>query len=397
MRKLLLLCGLITVSFGAVLTTRPSWNQIIGFMPAIAVGSFTETITNSAGTSVVMAYSFVAPSNPFGGTMRLQDITVFANSVSGSPALTAKLYSDSSGVPGTLIEAGTQSATVTASTWNTLSGFTVTSNLTEGTQYWIVVQCTAGTNVGVNVYRMNTNGPYPGISTASGSGKSWGNQAAFSTDNASTWGAAQSLDVFGFRIGLTDGTDTAYQGWPISANALANGATEKLYTNAGTAQEFGSQFTSPSGPTLNIRGIQMVARNVTATGNLRFRIYTGSSPSLAGTTNAIPLGNVSTGASGDVFTALFSSPVAIAPSTVVTVTAGNTAADSSTTYFDVQKYTIQNDANSKAIFPFGGIKSANFTGGAWTYVDTQIVPFGLILDPVTPFTASGGGQVGYAQ
>jgi hypothetical protein len=310
--------------------------------------------------------------------MRLQDFRAYFPAASGSPKCTAKLYADNNGVPGTLIEAGAESAVIVAGTWVTLGGFTAASNLTEGAMYWILVFCTSGTSANVATSRGSSTslGIPVSIAGSAAGGTSWGGIYLASFDNASSWGGGSGICVSGNRIGITDGTDTAYFGFPIATVGVSTGATEKLYTNAGNAQEFGSQFTSPP-VTIKVKGVVMYARDIGATGNLRYRIYTGSSPSLLATTNGVPPGNI-LNASPELYVAYFSAIQTINPSTVLSVVAGNSAADDSSHYYAVSKYTIDSDADSLNLWPYGGIQSIKLPAN--TKLNSEFVPFYLLLD-----------------
>jgi hypothetical protein len=394
MRNLICFLSFSLLSMGAVKNVQHTGDTAVGFKPADEATISSIVLTNAAGSSVLGAFSFIAPSSPFSGTMRFKDIRVYVSAVSASPALTPSLYSDANGAVGTLIETGTASGTLSAATWNTLGGFTVTSNLTAGAQYWVVLTCTAGTSATV-AYSYSSNYSFPPIAATSVAPGAWGNTLASSTNNGSTWAGTSRAATVGFRLGFTDGTDDAYTGVPIVGFVPANGASEKLYTNSGSAQEFGVQFTSPSNAILKVRGVVMAIKNISATGDLRYRLYTGSSPSLVATTLTIPHIVIAT-SSSNVYIAFFATAQTINPNTVVSVTAGNTAADSSSAYLSTVKSSIDTDANSLPLFPFGGLKSINYTAGAWQAPkNTEVVPFWLILDSSGEFgtQASGGAYV----
>lgn len=360
----------------------------LGAMPTQAAAS-TLAVTAAAGSSVALAFSFVPPASPFSGTMRLQDLTIFLTLATGSPKLTLKLLADLNGAPdpATVIETGTESGVLSAG-WVTLSGFTTTSNLTTGVQYWLCIFCTSGTSATVQWFGTSSTVPIPQTGSSL-----WNYAKVGSVDNGATWATSAMPNTCGYRVGLTDGTDDAYMGIAISAFAAATGATEKLYTDAtpdpDCVQEFGSYFTSPANADLKVRGIGMYARKATTpAGSLRYRIYTGASPSLLGTTQLVPPGNVS---SAVIVYARFAAAITIPAGSIVRVTAGNSAADTSSAYFYTYKYTIHDDAISKAIFPLGGIQSTKYTNNAWAEVTTEMVPFYLVLDSAAEFGATGSG------
>ncbi len=383
-----------SVGMAANLTIQQPSAQMIGFMPTLATNT---TVVTSTG---LLGIGFVAPASPFSGTMRLQDITIYVSAVNTAPKLTAKLVSDNAGVPNYtsgVIETGTESAALSAGNWYTLSGFTTTSNLTAGTQYWIVLVCTTGTSVTVQ-YTIPGTLAFPPIGAyTAGSGMSWGETSATSADTGSTWTGGYG-GIAGFRIGFTDGTDNAYRGIAISAFAWANGATEKLFTDTGTAQEVGSRFTMPANAKVSVCAVGMQARQSgPPTGNLRFRIYSGSEMTLLGTTLGIPPGNVRSGGL-NFYISRFTTPITMSAGTLYTVTAGNTAADDSTHYHSVYKYTIQNDATSAGLLPFGGMVLAKNSGGSWSTVTTEVVPFAIYLCTGSEFlSVSAGGPHAWVQ
>jgi len=393
--------GLLAVAVlsAAVLTVQKSMPLTVGFGPA--TGNTAYTMTNNGESSAIGAFSFVAPQSPFSGTMRLKDIRVLTGTQSGSPKLTAVLYSDNNGLPGTSIETGSESGVLTNGVWYSLGGFTSTSNLTAGTQYWVVLRCNTGTN-SATTFQYLSSGAYghpPTSSGAGASGQAWGMTAVASSDNGATWNTAWRYSVAGIRVGITDGTDDAYLGLPVGAFTAGTAASEKLYTNSGSAQEFGSYFTTPANATLKVRGIMMfVKRNSSPSGNIRFRMYSGtySSLTLLGTTAAIPGGNITTSV-GSLYTSYFSSTIEVAGGTQLSVTAGNTAADDSTNCFNTNKWPVDSDANSLPLLPFAGIQSIKYTGGNWSVTSGEAVPFWLLLDTDGEFAETEGGGGGGGQ
>lgn len=375
-----------------VLSVQHAHGYCISCISSDSVGT-----TSVISDTVWRAFSFVAPANPFGGTMCLKDFTCYYSAVgaAGTDKVTAKLCADASGIPnsGTVVESATETGAISAATWVTHT-FAGTTALTEGVQYWIFLVRTAGTSATVQCDNMTKTGWGYGMGGSSaGSGYSHGFVSVGTVDSGTAWATAPVARVAGFRVGLTDGTDTAYLGVPTGIATAAVGATEKLYTNTGAAQEVGSQFTLPSGTSIKVRAISMyIKKNTTPSGSVRFRLYTGSSPSLQATSTLIPPGVITNGA---VYTAYLSSSITIAGGTVVTVTAGNDSADSSSAYHYTLKNAIHDDADSKALLLFGGVQAAKLSGTTWTYVDTEMVPFTLILDTSGEFSASSAGSFLY--
>lgn len=371
----------------ATLTTQ---NLHSAAVLAAAIGSgaaSTLVCTNAGASSVVLAFGFVCPKIMASG--RLNDIRFYVSAVSGSPTVTAELYSNSaSNTPGTLIETGSVTCSPTGAGFWTCSGFTATSNLTEGTQYWIVLSCTAGTSVTINWIASTS--VYAGLALTSGlASATYGCLKVHSTDNKATWGGTATYGVTGWRLSFTDGTDTIYFGLPVINLSVANAATEKLYTNAGNVQEFGSLFTMPANVTFKMRSVAMHARKaLSPTGTLRCRLYTGTT--LTATSVAIPAVNIITGGFPQ-YRFEFSTPQTLSPGVAYRIVLGNSADDDASNYFYTYKQTLADDATDRSLMPFATIQSTKLSGSSWTDLDTEFVPFALIGDTDGAFVAGGGG------
>jgi len=73
---------------------------------------------------------------------------------------------------------------------------------------------------------------------------------------------------------------------------------------------------------------------------------------------------------------------------------GDGASGSNGNDFRFYYQSIENDANSKAQLPFGGLKRVYYNGTDFTTVaasDVQIVPFKLYLDTAGEFTVPASG------
>lgn len=382
-------------ALAAVLPLQNISPQTIGFVPSQGGGSY--GLSNNGASSGVAAFSLYLPNSPFGGTAHLKDVRLRFGSLSGSPTATASLYSDSGGLPGTLIEAG--SGVSLAAGWNTLGGFTSTAQVDADTPYWVVIKCTGGTSANAYFNYMASGQFSAPVGSAPGAAaQTWnGHTAVSSSDNGSTWGTWRQM-VNGIRIGLTDGTDDAYLGLPLDAVANATGATQKLYTNGGTSQEAGAHFTLPANARFRIAGALMFLKQYgSASGNVRFRLYSGSysSPTLLGTTKSIPGNRITTNV-GMYFRAYFATPIEVAGGTEISLTANNTAADDASNYFAINGMGVDSDATSAALLPLG-ISFVTYSGGAWSSSATYAPLFQLLLDDGNEFAAQsgGGGQSGY--
>ena len=300
----------------------------------------------------------------------------------GSPKVTISLYSDNVGAVGTLIQSSTQSGVLSTGQNSISAGFSATAALVPGTQYWVVAACTSGTSCvisfcgGANYWSFPISGPSAGFE--------FGDGFATSSNNGTSWGSV-NLICTGHRIGITNGTDWSYFGVPVASLGEASGATEILFKNGSTQQEFGTQFTSPSNLILNVSGIAMLVRKRSATGNLFFKLYTGAAPAGAQSTYSAPSANLY-GSGGAYYVLSFlNGSQRINPGSIVTVTANNSAADDASHYITTYKYTYDTDANSAALFPFASMASCKMPGN--TLVSSEIVPFWLMLDGNTPFIA----------
>jgi hypothetical protein len=157
-------------------------------------------------------------------------------------------------------------------------------------------------------------------------------------------------------------------------------------------REVGSVFTVPTGLNAYVRRLSMAfGKNGTPSGAARFRIYRGTT--LLATSYTIPVGNVATGM--QLYEQAFSSSILINAGDTIRVVVGvAVTGDTSTNRYNIQDYTVENDANSKALKPFDGTisrtETADNTGTTWTDTDTSYIPFLLGLDTNAEFAAGGG-------
>lgn len=342
-----------------------------------------------------LAYGFVPTLSK-----QISKVKIYCSAVTGTLGATdlvADLYSDNAGVgPSTSIESRTSvTATPTVAAWVEFTGFTATSTLTAGTQYWLVFRNANATPTSNSpTYRHTGQNTFP--ATNAGSSLTWGSHKYHTTDGGVTWGTGV-LSVGGWRIEFSDGT---FMGVPIQ-NVAATTA-DYVYGN----REVGVMFTSPANATINIIGISMPMARVGSTqGSLRFRLYSGNSanPTLLATTTAIPRLNLTTGSL--LTLAYFATAQTISPGTVLRVVASNSTAngDTSNAYF-TQTYTIDNTAASKALLSIGGVgfqktltTDSTATPVAFTETDTSTFSFGVLLDTNGEYTntaAPVGGIIG---
>lgn len=371
----------------------------IGFLQTVSnpVAS-TTALSSAAGaggwglsySQTGLAYSFVPTLSK-----QVSKIKVFASAVGGTLGandLVADLWSDNAGVgPNTgsasIESRNTVTATPTGAAWVEFTGFTATSTLTAGTQYWIVLRNANVTpTVNFPTYRY-TGGTSP-VSVI-GTGAGMGFIKWHTTDGGATWITAATT-ITGWRIEFSDGT---FMGEPISNVTTTTG--DYVYA----AREVGVMLTTPPNATINIIGVAFsVARVGSTQGSLRFRLYTGNSatPTLLATTPLIPRLNLASTSTWTV--AYFATPQTVTGGTVLRAVWGNSSGggDTSNAYLSTT-YTIDNTAASKALYSLGGVgfqKTLSTDGITFAETDTSLFPFALILDTNGEFTATGASASG---
>lgn len=354
--------------------------QAVGFLPSYSfAGTGNATLTlNSATAWLTMGFQSDLAKT-------LARVRVFCTNVTGTPAPQVDVYSDVGGVPTTILATSTTtSPSPIAAGWVDFGGASTGLNLaiTAGVQYWAVLKNLAGSpasnryTLGFGVPGTMPIQPGGGIAT-----QGWNRLVT-----SGSFGTPQ-LGVAGMRLEYTDGT---YDGFPISDISTS---ANLVYD----ANEAGVRFTVPPGATWNVRGAVMWSgKTGSPTGNLRFKLHTGSTPSLQATSLDILPGTV---AANGPYTAYFPSTVALSPGTVVTLAASNSAADDgSNCYRSPALYTF--DTSAGALKPLlDTLQSAVSTdsGASFALTATKFTPFGLLLDTDGPFAAGGGGGNTYSR
>lgn len=351
--------------------------QIVGLPDGDAISTGTLAISAS-GTRLV--YSF----KPW-EAKTLSKVKVFASAVTGTLGasdLKLELYSYSQGTmlssanPSSLLQTSTTvTATPTGASWVEFTGFT--QALTAGTQYALVLSNANGTPASnFPTYRWTTNG---NVHLLGSSATGWNKR--HSTDAFGTNSVSLAAAIGGVRLEFSDGT---FAGMPFSDSSVTG--TEGVFA----AREMGVKFTTPADAKLRVIGI---GTRITFTGTpgntLRFRLYNGTSL-IDTTASAI---NWTT---GNTVNSFFSSPIVLSSNNTYRAMMGeNTNADTSANRFNMYQYTVENDANSKALLPFGGWVKTVFDGtSTWTDTDTSAPIMWLILDTSDPFDTTGGGTGG---
>lgn len=350
---------------------------------------------NLAGTLALSAantwlgFTFVSPSGK-----TLSKVKAFVSAVSGTPAAsdaTLDLFSDNVGIPNTSVEGPkTATGTPTASAWLEWTGFT--TGLTAGTRYWLIFKnanASPGTHNFTYRYGTTQTAPVPIISTqGTTAAGAWGWNKLHSTDGGSTWVTAIP-NVFGWRLEYSDGS---FDGLPYS-NIVIGAAATWVYGN----REVGVLVTTPNNATLNIKGVAFLANKVgTPTGSLRARLYNGVTL-LATSANSIPATFVGTGNPAHAWEFYFATTQSVAPgSSLRVVLSETTQSDTSSNVYRSYEYTVENDANSRALCPFGNCQQTITTDATanpvvFSETNTVFTPFALILDSDGEFAATSGG------
>lgn len=277
----------------------------------------------------------------------------------------------------------TVTAIPAAAAWLEFTGFTTA--LAAGTQYRIILQnltATPASNYPTLIYSATSASP---IAASQGGGNGWGEGS--STNSGSSWTTTAGIIPF-TRLEYSDGT---FEGLPFES-AIAS--TELIYA----AREGGAVFTTPSNTTLNVRGacLALSARTSTPTGLARIRLYNGVTLLDTGLTT---WGNGPLTAAG-IYCTYFPTTHAITGGSTVRVVLSETSnADDSSKAFRFYSYTIENDANSKALMPFNGTLKQTYTTDStanpvvFSDTDTLVPPVLLLLDSEGPYANPCVGRV----
>jgi hypothetical protein len=352
----------------------------LGFTPPTPNNGISTVNLNNSSANLKLAWSVVLDS-----AKTLNEVSLYCSGVTGTvdgSNLNLDIFSDSSGTPGSSLTSGVgvtlSAGSISAGNWQRFSGLSVA--LSADTQYWAVVinnQGTPASNFPTYRFGGNGTGTLPG-GTASGL---FGHQKM--QYNGSSW-VSQTIPTCVVRFGFSD---SSYWGLPATTSTLSS---DLVYF----AREAGMKLTMPTGCTFNIRGLVFWLKKLgSPAGNLRYRLYTGSSstPTLLATTNALGPSDVNT--SAGYIPLHFSSDQAIAGGTVIRVTWGTTTGgDSSNYYADPNEYTWDSDSNSLTLTPFAGTAGKTYTTDGVTFTDTNtgVHPFTMLLDTDGEFLGQGG-------
>ncbi len=349
----------------------------------ISNGVLTRALSSA---TTFAAFSFISEK-----TLTLNAVKVYASAVTATApsGLQLDIYSDSStGVPNASLS---NTTTITggvpaAAAWIEFTGLTQT--ITAGVRYWAVVR-NKDASPTVNFVTVQYGASAGGQLHTSSSMSIWG-WSKIETTDGSTWITSVGGLVPALRLQFSDGSYTGF-----SMQALAAEGTNLAFG----AHEVGVKFTMPGSSTITYSvvgaGIYKSSNTGTPTGNVRLRLYTGSSstPTLLATSlGQAVAGNSTTGWHVD----YFSSTQNITGGTVVRLTLSDSAADSSSACYRVYAATLENDANSLALAPISGTLQETSTTDGTTFTDTstKIIPFSLILDRTTPLAKAAAPGAG---
>ncbi len=353
----------------------------LGFFGPATGSTPAPSTTPLSAAATWLAMSFSLPK-----TLTLARLKIYCTAVTGSLAgtdLTADIYSDAVFVPNaSIVSSATLTSAITASTWAEFGGASTGFNqvITGGTQYWVVfknLNATPASNF--PTFQFGLNNPASSFFTGS-----YGWNKKSTTNSGSTWVGGTSQGTYGLRLEFTDGS---FSGLPFQNSAI-NGTALGVYAT----RECGSKFTTPSNAILQVAGLALFAGSTgTPTQPARLGLWTGTSPVNLAYTNSIPETTL-TGAGW--VTQYFSATQTIQAGTVCRITLAEVSqADSSSNRYNAAAYTIENDANSKALMPLGGtMQQTYFNGSTWADTDTAICPCCLLLDTEGQFGAVAGGS-----
>ena len=313
----------------------------------------------------------------------------YSNTSFGSPGLTGdvtlSVCPDSGGSPGTCASPIATSSTIVSATspgWISFSGISV--SLTAFHQYWLVL-----TNTSSGATKYFSWRTFAAMTPNAISGGFTGEQMKTSANSGGAWTTTAGA-VAAFRVQYA----SSYAGFPYTTAALNGVTNQKLYGS----HTWGPTFTMPPNVSMNMKGCEFMYIAVgSPTGNLECQVWSdnGTTATLLATSDlTLPASQVDTTARSGAF--LFATPVVLAAGTTYHLALIDTAADSSSNYFDANLVTVDSDANSLALLPFGGTLKASYCLSTCTlsasWITTYDIPlFSIMLDPAGEFNSTGGG------
>lgn len=331
---------------------------------------------------------------------QLSKVKVYCLGTTGVPLsgdLEIQFRADTSGSPATSsTESKSATGTPTAATIMEATGFTATSAITAGTQYWIVcknINAVPATNHFTIQYVKNgsIDGGVGNNCQITG-GHNGGFSIKFTNDGSGTnWssGGNNPVPAYGIRLEFSSGRFLG-----LMLTAAAQDTTNTMFA----ARVGGIKFTTPaSWPTTNVACVSLQvgkAGTVPASG-LVYKLFTGASTTPgAATATSRTCAQANVTSNPGYLPIWFANNFTLVASTTYRLVAAvqNASDGSGGNDFRLYQFTVENDANSKAQLPFGGLAFTYSTDGTtFTDTDTKVIPFQLHLDSTTPFTASTSG------
>jgi hypothetical protein len=347
----------------------------------LALGQLGNAAGGTVAAALNSATTYAALSFPADAARTLSSCRVYLSAVTGTLAtsdLRADLYSDSAGVPGTLIQSSGSASTATAGQFVDFTGFSTA--LTAGRQYWIVLKnLSASPASNFPTYLRGNAGtltPMPVLATP---GTSFGWNFKSTTNGGTSW-LQVTLGVTGLRVGFSDG---GYAGGLASSAGQTNGLGFPVFGS----RELGAKLTTPAGAALNVAGAAFaLSAGNTPSADCRFRLYAGTT--LLATTATLP---ASEAARGQVWACLYFPAVQqVQPNTVVRAAMGLETNTDTSDKVRLAAFVLDPDANSLPLMQPYGACLTYFNGSAWSDDTGKVPSFALLLDAAAPFAATSG-------
>lgn len=360
------------------------------FEPNLVGPVFPQTYTaGQTAVSVSTAATFQAQSFYLLKAKNLSSITVESGGINGSPAnsdIVCELRSNvvATGLPnitgGGLIATAT-TTTLAAGSSNHVFTFSPAVALSAGVQYHIVFKNVNGTpasnNTSFRSQSLTENYTPANLGTGT-----WN-----TTNSGTSWNQSNSL-MCAFRLFFDDATQTTIRETVFAAGSSVGG----IYA----AREAGIKFTSPN-TTMNIVGVNFAMnKQGSPTQSIGCKIYQGTTL-VATSANTVDK-SVFNGTTNR-FLFVFSTPVALAPSTVYRIVVyENTQSDIISNRYDLYCTTL-NSATPSTIFD----AVLTYFNVTWTDTTTVCPLFNLITDsdlindfvsPVTDSISAGELKTG---
>lgn len=352
--------------------------------PAPAIVLAPVTNTNAAVTldgSACLAWRFIPVSSPFvGGVLKVVGGREYFGTATGSPKITPYIYSDNFPLPGTVLTNGTgvQTGTLSSNGFVSFAWTGTLPSLTIGTPYWLVLKLTSGTSISANFTYAGSNQDVQALGII-GTNTIFGRSIVASGVDG-VWAGTQYSGAGGYRLDVTDGTDTAYMGYPCNAYSAFSDVSSRI---DGT-QKVGIGFLTPALISQVLRTITFNLRKAGTPGDLTCSVYLEtSSTALATSQNTVLASAVSTGGRL-LFQFDFEPAVRLYPNTIYRIALSAASGSNSTDYHYLHGPLSDTDANTIYVT---GWKSRRTTLSGTTWTDATNGPPSCIFipDAATPW------------